>query len=86
MWDTAPTVCVGPRNQYWKGGRQTPEVQAEREYCVLQASRPGPEENRCTHTLSEVSAPVAEGLGRRVGISAGLVVPWDCAAAQKEQP
>lgn len=81
-------MCAGHRQQYSRGGRQTPEVQAaEREYCVLlQASRPGPEENRCIHTLSEVSAPVAEGLGRRVGISAGLVVPWDCAAAQMEQP
>lgn len=51
------------------------------ECCVLlQASRPGPEENRCMHTLSEVSTPVEEGLGRRVSISAGLVVPWVCAA------
>lgn len=63
MWDTAPTVCAGPRNQYSRGGRQAPEVQAaERECCVLlQASKPSPKENRCTHTLSEVSAPVAEG-------------------------
>lgn len=66
-------VCAGYRHQYSRGGRQAPEVQAAvRECCVLlQASRPGPEEKRCTHTLSGVIAPVTEGLGRRVGFLQG---------------